>query len=123
MQHLAAVAVAPTGCAVVRTTRSRSSSEDPADPPRGDPQVGRAGLLDRGARGRHMRAASDAGRAGHLERRDRRDDVVGQLDLLNNYIAQGVNGQVHAATDATAMNEVSNDATKAGSRSSRSTRG
>ena len=41
-------------------------------------------------------------------------DVVGQLNLLNNYIAQGVNGLVYAATDATAMNEVSNDATKAG---------
>jgi ribose transport system substrate-binding protein len=41
-------------------------------------------------------------------------DVVGQLNLLNNYIAQGVNGLVYAATDATAMNEVSNGATKAG---------
>lgn len=41
-------------------------------------------------------------------------DVVGQLNLLNNYIAQGVNGLVYAATDATAMNEVSNNATKAG---------
>ena len=27
-------------------------------------------------------------------------DVVGQLNLLNNYIAQGVNGLVYAATDA-----------------------
>ncbi len=41
-------------------------------------------------------------------------DVVGQLNLLNNYIAQGVNGLVYAATDATAMGEVSTDATKAG---------
>ena len=41
-------------------------------------------------------------------------DVVGQLDLLNNYVAQGVNGLVYAATDATAMNEVSTSATKAG---------
>ncbi len=41
-------------------------------------------------------------------------DVVGQLNLLNNYIAQGVNGLVYAATDATAMNEVSTDAGKAG---------
>ena len=41
-------------------------------------------------------------------------DVVGQLNLLNNYIAQGVNGLVYAATDATAMNEVSTNAGKAG---------
>ncbi|MBV8998388.1 MAG: substrate-binding domain-containing protein, partial [Solirubrobacterales bacterium] len=41
-------------------------------------------------------------------------DVVGQLNLLNNYIGEGVNGLVYAATDATAMNEVSNTATKAG---------
>ena len=41
-------------------------------------------------------------------------DVVGQLDLLNNYVAQGVNGLVFAATDATAMNEVSTSATKDG---------
>jgi ribose transport system substrate-binding protein len=41
-------------------------------------------------------------------------DVVGQLNLLNNYIGKGVNGLVYAATDATAMNEVSNNATKAG---------
>lgn len=41
-------------------------------------------------------------------------DVVGQLELLNNYIAEGVNGLVYAATDATAMTEVSSDATKAG---------
>jgi ribose transport system substrate-binding protein len=41
-------------------------------------------------------------------------DVVGQLNLLNNYIAQGVNGLVYAATDATAMSEVSTNATKAG---------
>ena len=41
-------------------------------------------------------------------------DVVGQLDLLNNYIAQGVNGLVFAATDATAMNEVATNAMKSG---------
>ncbi len=41
-------------------------------------------------------------------------DVVGQLNLLNNYIAQGVNGLIYAATDATAMNEVSTGAVKAG---------
>ncbi len=41
-------------------------------------------------------------------------DVVGQLNLLNNYIAQGVNGLVYAATDATAMSEVSTGAAKAG---------
>jgi ribose transport system substrate-binding protein len=41
-------------------------------------------------------------------------DVVGQLNLLNNYIAQGVNGLVYAATDATAMTQVSTSATKAG---------
>jgi ribose transport system substrate-binding protein len=41
-------------------------------------------------------------------------DVVGQLELLNNYIAEGVNGLVYAATDATAMTEVSSDAAKAG---------
>ena len=41
-------------------------------------------------------------------------DVVGQLNLLNNYIAQGVNGLVYAATDSTAMNEISTSATKAG---------
>ena len=40
-------------------------------------------------------------------------DVVGQLNLLNNYIAQGVNGLVYAATDATAMSEISTSATKA----------
>jgi ribose transport system substrate-binding protein len=41
-------------------------------------------------------------------------DVVGQLNLLNNYIGQGVNGLVYAATDATAMTQVSTSATKAG---------
>jgi ribose transport system substrate-binding protein len=40
-------------------------------------------------------------------------DVVGQLNLLNNYIAQGVNGLVYAATDSTAMSEISTSATKA----------
>jgi ribose transport system substrate-binding protein len=41
-------------------------------------------------------------------------DVVGQLNLLNNYIGEGVDGLVYAATDATAMSEVSSDAAKAG---------
>ncbi len=41
-------------------------------------------------------------------------DVVGQLNLLNNYIGTGVNGLVYAATDATAMTQVSTSATKAG---------
>ena len=41
-------------------------------------------------------------------------NVVGQLDLLSNYIAQGVNGLVFAATDATAMNDVATSAGKAG---------
>jgi ribose transport system substrate-binding protein len=41
-------------------------------------------------------------------------DVVDQLNLLNNYIATGVNGLVYAATDATAMNETSTAAQKAG---------
>jgi ribose transport system substrate-binding protein len=41
-------------------------------------------------------------------------DVVDQLNLLNNYIATGVNGLVYAATDATAMNETSTSAQKAG---------
>ncbi len=41
-------------------------------------------------------------------------DVVDQLNLLNNYIAQGVNGLVYAATDSTAMVETSQNATKAG---------
>jgi ribose transport system substrate-binding protein len=41
-------------------------------------------------------------------------DVVGQIDLLSNYIAQGVNGLVYAATDATALSEVSVNALKSG---------
>jgi len=41
-------------------------------------------------------------------------DVVAQLNLLNNYIAQGVNGLVYAASDATAMSEISTNALKAG---------
>jgi ribose transport system substrate-binding protein len=41
-------------------------------------------------------------------------DVVGQLNLVNNYIAKGVNGLVYAATDATAMAETTTSATKAG---------
>jgi ribose transport system substrate-binding protein len=41
-------------------------------------------------------------------------DVVGQLNLLNNYISQGINGLVYAASDATAMVGVTNSATSAG---------
>ncbi len=41
-------------------------------------------------------------------------DVVGQLDLLNNYVSQGVNGLVYAATDATALAGVTENATSAG---------
>ncbi len=41
-------------------------------------------------------------------------DIVGQRNLLTNYIAQGVNGLVYAATDSTAMSEISTSATKAG---------
>jgi ribose transport system substrate-binding protein len=41
-------------------------------------------------------------------------DVVDQLNLLNNYIGKGINGLVYAATDATAMNEVSTNAQKSG---------
>lgn len=41
-------------------------------------------------------------------------DVVGQLNLLNNYISRGINGLVYAATDATAMVGVTNSATSAG---------
>ena len=41
-------------------------------------------------------------------------DVAGQIDLLQNYIGQGVNGLVYAATDSTALTDVSNTATAAG---------
>lgn len=41
-------------------------------------------------------------------------DVVGQLNLLNNYISRGINGLVYAATDATAMVGVTNSATALG---------
>lgn len=41
-------------------------------------------------------------------------DVVGQLNLLNNYVSQGVNGLVYAATDATAMVGVTQAAISAG---------
>jgi len=41
-------------------------------------------------------------------------DVVGQLDLLNNYVSQGVSGLVYAATDATALVGVTQNATSAG---------
>lgn len=41
-------------------------------------------------------------------------DVVGQLDLLNNYVTEGVNGLVYAATDATALAGVTQNATSAG---------
>jgi ribose transport system substrate-binding protein len=41
-------------------------------------------------------------------------DVAGQIDLLQNYIGQGVNGLVYAATDSTALVDVSNTATRAG---------
>ena len=41
-------------------------------------------------------------------------DVAGQIDLLQNYIGQGVNGLVYAATDSTALTDVSNTATSAG---------
>jgi ribose transport system substrate-binding protein len=41
-------------------------------------------------------------------------DVAGQIDLLDNYIGQGVNGLVYAATDSTALTEVSQTASGAG---------
>jgi len=41
-------------------------------------------------------------------------NVVGQLDLLNNYVTEGVNGLVYAASDATALVGVTQNATSAG---------
>jgi ribose transport system substrate-binding protein len=41
-------------------------------------------------------------------------DVAGQIDLLQNYIGQGVNGLVYAATDSTALTEISTTASRAG---------
>ena len=41
-------------------------------------------------------------------------DVAGQIDLLQNYIGQGVNGLVYAATDSTALTQISQTATGAG---------
>ena len=41
-------------------------------------------------------------------------NVAGQIDLLQNYIGQGVNGLVYAATDSTALVDVSTTATRAG---------
>ncbi len=41
-------------------------------------------------------------------------DVAGQIDLLQNYIGQGVNGLVYAATDSTALTEISTTASGAG---------
>jgi ribose transport system substrate-binding protein len=40
-------------------------------------------------------------------------DVTGQINLLQNYITQGVNGIVYAATDAKALVQVSNQAINA----------
>src|SRR3954451_7850824 len=41
-------------------------------------------------------------------------DVAGQIDLLDNYIARGVNGLVYAATDSTSLLDVTNAATNTG---------
>jgi ribose transport system substrate-binding protein len=41
-------------------------------------------------------------------------NVAGQIDLLQNYIGQGVNGLVYAATDSTALTEISTTASRAG---------
>jgi ribose transport system substrate-binding protein len=41
-------------------------------------------------------------------------DVAGQIDLLQNYIGQGVNGLVYAATDSTALTQISQTASGAG---------
>jgi ribose transport system substrate-binding protein len=41
-------------------------------------------------------------------------DVAGQVDLLDNYIGQGVNGLVYAATDSTALIDVTDRAKGAG---------
>jgi ribose transport system substrate-binding protein len=40
-------------------------------------------------------------------------DVTGQVNLLTNYVTQGVNGIVYAATDAKALKQVTDQATKA----------
>jgi len=40
-------------------------------------------------------------------------DVTGQINLLTNYITQGVNGIVYAATDAKALTQVTNKAVQA----------
>jgi ribose transport system substrate-binding protein len=39
-------------------------------------------------------------------------DVTGQINLLQNYITQGINGLVYAATDAKALSQVTNQALK-----------
>ncbi len=41
-------------------------------------------------------------------------DVTGQINLLTNYVSQGINGLVYAATDAKALTQVTNQALKAG---------
>lgn len=41
-------------------------------------------------------------------------DVVGQIDMLQNYAARGLNGLVYAAADAQALAEVSQNAVKGG---------
>src|SRR3954470_9532749 len=41
-------------------------------------------------------------------------DVAGQVDLLDNYIGQGVNGLVYAATDSTALVDITDRASGAG---------
>jgi len=40
-------------------------------------------------------------------------DVTGQVNLLSNFVTQGVNGIVYAATDAKALTQVTNQALKA----------
>ena len=41
-------------------------------------------------------------------------NVTGQVDLLDNYIGQGINGLVYAATDSTALVDITNRARGAG---------
>ena len=41
-------------------------------------------------------------------------NVAGQVDLLDNYIGQGVNGLVYAATDSTALVDITDRASSAG---------
>ena len=41
-------------------------------------------------------------------------NVAGQVDLLDNYIGQGVNGLVYAATDSTALVDITERASGAG---------